>query len=388
MGYVNPRHSVEANDGSEYLALSQAEEITSSASQLTNYEMSELSQRLNLTVATFGALFCLTPLFLLKSEERYTTDDTMAFQRVTDNLLQRSPSLMASFFVVLIPAADLLLDLPHRILSSIGPMTREPQLKKPATRSAVFRLNEIERIIFMAGIGVQSCVWFMSLSENMTTLGIVYFTTCNSSILLILGPILSYLQRCTTTFTSLRVTVIVLIAVVGLMTLTISNFFRSDGRKYQVMNYVGMLILTVAGLTFGSLIATCAFKFCRSKLKISSDRSIFLASTTRSSGTESLLKARKCKEIDDDTELYTNYIPGLHMTASLIVIISYLYVGLMPTQYITSAYERKNYIVIVAEVIVLVIELRIRKNEIARGLVSVADHFAKMSSTPTLNIIK
>lgn len=335
--------------------------------------MSEISQRLNLTAATFGALFCLTPLFLLKSEERYTTDDTMAFQRVTDNLLQRSPSLMASFFVVLIPAADLLLDLPHRIISHICPLARELQLKKPATRSAVFRLNEIERILFMAGIGVQSCVWFMSLSENMTRLGIVYFTTSNSSILLILGPILSYLQRCTTTFTSLRVTIIVLIAVIGLMMLTISNFYRSDGRTYQVMNYVGMLILTVAGLIFGSLIATCAFKFCRNKLNIASNRSISFLNTTRSSGAESIMKARESKVIDDDIELYTNYIPGLHMTASLIVIISYLYVGLMPTQYLTSAYERKNYIVIVAEVIVLVIELRIRKNEIARGLVSDAN---------------
>lgn len=328
--------------------------------------MSELFQRLNLTAATLGAIFCLTPLFMLKSEQRYTTDDTMAFQQVTENLLQRSPSLMASFFVVLIPAADLLLDLPHRIIANFCP--DEKQIRKPAARSAVFRLNEIERILFMAGIGVQSCVWFMSLSANMTTLGIVYFATTNASILLILGPILSYLQRCTTTFTSLRVSIIVLIAIIGLMALTISNFFRSDGRIYQAMNYVGMLILTVAGLIFGSLIATCALKYCRDKFSLPLDKRFFLANLPIKSK-EASMKVRDSKDIDDDIELYTNYIPGLHMTASLIVIISYLYVGLMPTQYITSAYERKNYIVIVAEVIVLVIELRIRKNEIARGLV-------------------
>ena len=73
--------------------------------------------------------------------------------------------------------------------------------------------------------------------------------------------------------------------------------------------------------------------------------------------------------IDNDSELYANYIPALHMISMFVIIVSGLYVGLVPHEYQRMAYDRKNYIVLCAEILILVVELRIRKNEITRGLV-------------------
>ena len=64
--------------------------------------------------------------------------------------------------------------------------------------------------------------------------------------------------------------------------------------------------------------------------------------------------------VDHDKELYTNYIPALHMASSLTIILAASILHFQP---------QVAYVIILAEVTVLVIELRIRKNEIARALV-------------------
>jgi hypothetical protein len=67
--------------------------------------------------------------------------------------------------------------------------------------------------------------------------------------------------------------------------------------------------------------------------------------------------------------LYTNYIPALHMTTSIIIIFYNVYLSFLVNSDKLENFEMKNYFVIASQIMVLVIELRIRKNEITRGLV-------------------
>jgi hypothetical protein len=325
------------------------------------------SRRATLSIAAVGALCCLTPLIDLNRESRYTTDDATAFQQVTSTLLQRSPSLLACFFVVLIPAADLFLDLPSHVSSYLQP---EGKLsKKGAVASVVFRLNEVERLMFMIGVCIQSCVWFLSNSADAPTLGIVYSSTTNASTLLVLAPILSYLQRCTTTFTSKRAFMIVTPASIGVMLVTACNFVRYDVNSYRIFFYVGISFSGLSALTFCYYIFLSAYKYSRENLHLlTSDRlALFVRFNTKVS--PELIEKKPIAANDSDCDLYTVYIPALHMVVIVVVILANTVVQCFTGPDLAIAYETKNYIVIVAEIIVLVIELRIRKNEIARGLV-------------------
>jgi hypothetical protein len=341
--------------------------------------MYAISGRTNLSIAAAAALCCLIPLFDLDRESKYTTDDSTAFQDLTCTLLQRSPSLLACFFVVLIPAADLLLDLPYHISSYL--QDEGKCCKKVAAVTVVVRLSDIERLMFMVGVCIQSCVWFLSNSADPAALGIVYGSTTNASIILVLAPILTYLQRCTTTFTSIRASTIVVLAAIGLILDTARNFVRYDAKAYRLFYCIGVTFYGLSGAIFSSYIFLAAFNYSRENYRLIGTRIASLAGQLRAT------RKRKVLPLDmdntsflsdyKDSELYTTYIPALHMAAALAVIIANVYVNFFSGSAVAMAYEKKNYIVILAEIIVLVIELRIRKNEIARGLVRT--HFMRMS---------
>jgi hypothetical protein len=57
------------------------------------------------------------------------------------------------------------------------------------------------------------------------------------------------------------------------------------------------------------------------------------------------------------------------MSASVILIVAYFCIKFLDGYDHATVYELRTYIVIACEVVVLVIELRIRKNEVARALV-------------------
>lgn len=329
---------------------------------------SEVSQRLNLAIAVLGALFCLSSLLNLHDERKFATE--IDFQIMVETLIRQSPSLMASFFVVLIPAADLLLDLPSHIVSHMYPSEKSPQ--KSSISTVVVRLNEIERILLIIGIGIQSSVWFLPSTTDLPTVGIVYFSTTNAGFLLVGGPILTFLQRCTTTFTTLRATILTLSSAIGFSMFAICNFVQEDKMVYHAINMCAMILTGLSGLLFIFLIAFCAFKYCCLKLRTRSDRQALLIWLTHPVGQRpSDSKGKSDQLADNDRELYMNYIPAVHMMSIFAIITSLLYVCFLPGHYESNAYETKNYVVIIAEIMVLVIELRIRKNEIARGLVCI-----------------
>ena len=327
-----------------------------------------LPPKFSLTIIVICAFFCLAPVFNLKNEAQYSTDDSVVFGYVTSTLIRRSPSLMASFFVALIPAGDLFLDVPSHVCSFFN--RHKKASRKSDLLPVVVRLSDFERLLFILGVGIQSCVWFLSESADLPTLGIVYFSTTNSSILLLAGPILAYLQRCTTTFTPLRVFSIAVSGSIGFAILTICNFFRNDIVTYRILNQLGSLLTSIACLIYLILTFWCAVKYVKKKLSTADERNALISFMT-------------CRPkpmgapddfIDNDSELYINCIPALHITALFIVFISSAFTHLMSLLASDadrgSAYERKNYICIVAQIIVLITELRIRKNEIARGLVN------------------
>jgi hypothetical protein len=328
--------------------------------------MIEFSPTVNLAICFVGSVLCLSPLFFLDSNV-IQRDDPTVFRTVSDPYILHCPSLMASFFIVIIPAADLLLDL-SACLSSCCAFNEENACRS----TVVVRLSNRERLVFIIGVFVQSCAWLFSVS-NPNMLGLIYTTTGNASLILVLGPVLTYLQRCTTTFTAWRVTSVIVVATIGLLISAICNLrMKNDSQQTNLYRF-GLGTFAVSGALFISFVVLCAYKYCRLKLYSASDRQAVLSWISTlfewaSSASKNNSVSDKWK--DCDYELYTNYIPALHMASALTVILSEYYINATTLDFAT-AYERKNYVIITAEICVLLIELRIRKHEIARGLVSI-----------------
>ena len=156
----------------------------------------------------------------------------------------------------------------------------------------------------------------------------------------------------------------------GLATVTTCGYYRRDQRIFNTFVRAGTIILVTTGIALASLIALCAFKYCRSKFVAVWRKRDQIGSQKNQCGsqTQETVESKE-QRVDNDNELYTNYIPALHMTTCLIILFSNIHAHLVRSMYPVAAFEAKNFIVNVAEIIVLVTELRIRKNEIARGLV-------------------
>ena len=330
--------------------------------------LSQNFQRLNLTIACLSALFCLCPLPTLDAQTKNNAYDNGSFEQLNATLMQRSPSFLASLFVVLIPAADLLLDL---ICNIFAFLKSDNEVKKKKTETTVVvRLSDVERILFIIGIGIQSVVWFLPVSTDLPTLKVVYFSTTNAGFLLVGCPMLTFLQRCTTTFTTLRATSVVCMFCLGFFSFSVANLLNHNPRSQRLLNYSGWLIVGLAELLFISLILLCGVNYCQSKIGTASSRkAIFSWIRSLFRRTEAGVKGGY--DIDYDNELYANHIPAVYMTSIVMMIFSTIYVSAIGAEQNVTAFERRNYVIVIAEIMVLVSELRIRKNEHSRGLVRI-----------------
>ena len=322
----------------------------------------------NLTIIVITAIFCLIPLFAISSSQLYHINGSNHSQRIAGNIHDRDVATTAPFFVILIPAADLLLDFRLHILAYFYP---DKVLKRPAEKPVVVRLTDFERLLFIIGVAIQSSVSVLPLTANLNTLSIVYTCTNNSSALLVLGPILVFLGRCTTTFSQFRIFIILFLAAIGLFFLTITHYFPTNSLLSEDMYVIGGIFVSASGLLYMVGVLTCALKclylnfgteYAR-RFSIKWLGSFFLTDST------TVFNVRK-SAYDDDINLYRNYIPALHMTSTLIIAFANIIAKYASNDNASSAYKGKSHAVLIGEILVLVIELRIRKNEIARGLVS------------------
>ena len=321
-------------------------------------------EKLNLIITIAVALFCLSPLFY--TNEVKSQDDALHTINIEAHVFS-NPSIFAPFFVVLIPLADLLLDYPSRIVAYFN-KEKGCNNATPAS-TVVIRLTDIERLLFIIGIAIQSTVGFLPTRTNVGVLSLVHECTNNVSVILTVGPILAFLSRCTSTFTPLRSLIILSTVALGLCIISISFFLRWYQQQWTSLLFTGSLVITIAWAMYITLIMICIYNYCREKMIFTSDRQVWSMRLRNMCGGSQFTTKKVDQSVDTDSELYTNYIPALHMIASITIACANAAVSYNPDRSQVGAYEKQSYLVLLAEITVLVIELRIRKNEIARGLV-------------------
>ena len=323
----------------------------------TFWTMSKCQEFFYMSILFTGTIISLSPLFALNHLSFYT------------DVVIPGTLLPGSFLVIIIPAADLMLDFISQILFNFCP--DQKACNKQVESSVVIRLSDRERFLFMVGVAFQSAVYFVPNTTDPTTAFLVSICCNNCSVLLTLGPIAIFLQRCTTTFTHLRTSTLLITLIIGLMFFTVSSYYRFGSNEYNVLATIGRLFVAISGILFSLTTFLCAKRYITEKLDTVEKRDIgrrWLRSSFRVS--TQAVSPIVTKKVDSDDELYSNYIPALHMLSVIIIGLATISVEFASSGGNVAAVVIKSYFTLAAEIMVLVIELRIRKNEIARGLVS------------------
>ena len=329
----------------------------------------KFSVRLNLGLTIVGALFCLTPLFTLKIGKSYSTDD-VAYPRIKGAIPEPSVPILASFFMILIPAADLMIDLSSNI-ASFCLFKKTAVIDKSLNGAVVTRLSDVERLIFILGVTMQSGLWFLPSNTGEIILGLNEMCIMNCSVILLLGPIIMYLERCTTSFTETLSVAMLFILVLGLFCTTASLYFRDERPTYSGLVFAGGICAVITGTLFLLTVLLCVYRSYSRILVIKLHKLNCLPGIYQSSKIEE-------SEIQDDDEdqiifrndmMYTHYIPFLHIVSILIISAANYAVKYSKDRSRQESMTIKHFITLAAETMVLVLEYRIRKNEIARGLV-------------------
>ena len=311
-------------------------------------------ERINVTMIAIGAIFCLVPfLDVILSGNGHHESQT---QDIAD-----SSSSLKAFFIVIIPAADIILDLPYHLKQYFYP---DDQAKR-SKRSCVCRMTDCERLMFIIGVAISAIAYYIPGSVDMSTKTIAKTAVTNCSIQLTLGPIVLFFARCTTTFSSFRCFLVVLFLVLGLVFYTLPYFFPGDPCIPDKLRIVANILVLTSFTIYLVLTFVCFFKYLKEKIGTPTARKILLDWTLNPHN-------KKEKHLNDDfndSEMYRNYIPALHMVCLLVMAVGQVYTKFL-SEYNPGALDKENLVALTAQVLILVFELRIRKNEITRGLVS------------------
>lgn len=309
-----------------------------------------------------GLLFCLSPLVLLD----FSSDDIIVaydftFGRLKYKNLTQSPSVVGSMYIVIIPLIDVLLDFCQSIWDYFN-----PKKKQKVADTILYRLTDKERFVFIVGMIFQSAINFLVPYEfDGLSTGIIFYCTRGAAQILLMAPILLNLERSTTTFTHLITTSIFATGVMGIILKTIQILFQTDERYQLTVS----ILLSFASVMFLLTVMTSLILFFLEKYVTRSNRRYCNNSYVNSIYDYLVPIISNNTEDKDKVDLiYTHYIPGIHMFAWVIIVVTEAAwtLGLI-------SFEVENYCALLGQVIVLVTELRIRKNEVGRGLIALLD---------------
>ena len=316
------------------------------------------TERLNLKITIAGAICCLIPATLITSR----SDGIFRDNSGRGAGANRSPVLVGFLFVVLIPASDLILNLLSRAAILSNPNKSTTQTKC----SAVTTLTEIERLLFMTGMAIQSITWFLPDGTNLNTIGVLDVCLHGCSRILLIGPIMLFLQRCTVHWTGFRTFLMLFTGSLGTMAIICNSVLNFNELDSAILSQLGTAFQYTAIAIYLYVIASSVITYSAEKIFNRTTRRVCFAQLF------SLIASTASTEYTnkDDKELYTNYIPGLHILFAIILSAADAYESNYTGDAIGEKHVTAVSISFFAQIIVLVMELRIRNCEVARGLVS------------------
>jgi hypothetical protein len=224
----------------------------------------------------------------------------------------------------------------------------------------VMRLTDSERLFIILGMAVQSTVSFLPHNMDVHTVGLVYSCTNHASLILVLTPVVVYLNRITQSFNFLVLVGNMTFFLVSQLLFSFSFFFNTRLLKGAII----CVFISLAFVILATLRAIHKFVTLKPAPNYAKKSGLTWFHNLRNFSYDEWKQ-----NMINNPEVYATYIPAFHIVAALIIIAANFYVGNLPHDASVEKFDAKNFLVIIVETILLVTEFRFRKSEMEKGLV-------------------
>ena len=306
---------------------------------------------LSLSIVIIGSILSMIPLIAQSSQPKQTLihDDNYYYGALDGNVL--APTL-GFLYVVLVPLFDIIVEFPGRIYQTFFQSN-----KKMKKEDKIVRLNDLERFMFIVGIA-SVCIPYLMRNSSQDYVHKAYVCVTCFSYNLTAGALLCFLQRCSSTFSPFRVLIMVICTSVGAICGSILYLFLP---LYQTILFISSIFFWLATAMFSFLMLLSVSLTLVERMDSLRVINFRLTLSSIVNG-----------DLSTDDGWYELMIPAIHMiSAGIILWLNSLW--FLPAIYIqgdVALLHMWSNATIVSALFVLVTEMRVRKNEVLRGLVS------------------
>lgn len=317
--------------------------------------------KLNLVICALGAFFSFIPLMvgIPDSDENISLYDSLLV-----SVFYREAAL--SSLLITIPSAidvvmDIFLYLVGLSSTKLFDFGNTRSVKHISSASSVLSLSSRERMAFIIGIACVSVFTLTTPSIEYSSSSLaLYFSFSNFSTIVTMCPIIFFLERCTKVWTPLRTFIAILCTNVGSVLSSISYCYLTQSKEYMILNLTAAAFISAATSVFAYVSLICIFSSFLTTVSAEGD-----SYGWSSYGYDMFFESRA------GTKFYKHYVPGIYTLAIMAISASNVawYFIQVDQVVITAALISLQTAV---AVIVFVVEIRLRQNEVLSGLVSTA----------------
>ena len=315
-------------------------------------------QLLNLSLCAIGVLLSFLPVYVGIADG---TDNEQLYHNLLDSIYYREASV-SSLLITIPSAVDVLIDIFFHVAVLLSKKLSNKKVSdkvKHINTSTILRLSTAERSTFIIGV---ACVSVFTLSSPTATYSssslALYYSLSNFSTILTMCSIMFFLERCSKMWTPVYTSSVVLFTNLGSVISSISYCFTINSDIYTVLNTTAAALICAACCIF---FLVCAVWVMQAIL--SYRRSEKISQDWISCIMEVFDETKGCRSF------YKYYVPGIYTVAIMAFISSnvawyFLQINLVEATATLICLQTA------VAVVVFVVEIRIRQNEVLSGLVS------------------
>lgn len=307
----------------------------------------------NLTFILIGSVLTFVPLFGNHVHEELPS----GIQH--DSFF--TTSCLYRFAIIFVQSIDILVD----IIAGVDLWFRTGTMGS-GTATGEMRLKNYERGIFIIGIGAIAWVIYAP-TDNV---GLLYECTANLSIILTICPIIPFLTRCTTTWNTSHLVTTTVTIVLGAVLDSMSLLYLPGADERIRLKTASLVFTVIAAAVIFSACVRCAWtshiRYLMNKVSQEQEQDDMLNNSAHGHNEEGFSGTTTAND-----RMLNNFIPACHMIGSLLLVVFYIWSFYRPRD--AYFYGVFNYVHLVIGICLLVSEIRLRKNEAARGLVALIE---------------
>ena len=235
-------------------------------------------------------------------------------------------------------------------------------VKHLSSKSSGLRLSPAERLGFVIGIASLSVFILVTPTVGYSYDSVaLYYSLTNFSTILSICPIVFFLERCTKLWTPLRSFLVILFINIGSVFGSASYCFAIDSDEYYILSMAASASIACATFVLAIVCGLCGRDFL---LYLNRSRKTAFDKESWTSYIHKMFSQSR-----GSSDFYKHYVPEIHTFALIAICVTNVawYFIIDDVVNITSTFMCFQSGV---AVIVFVVEIRIRQNEVLRGLVS------------------